>query len=357
MALTDDQRAMLQLLLERDQSYDDIASLLGLGVDDVRARARAALTEMGGRDPDAEVGLTDYLLGQSDPIGRADAARHLAENADARDLAGKLIGQLRLLAPSADLPDLPGERAGRRSRASEPAAAPAGAPRRTSASRNPLDGLKRLDGRQRRILAALVGGGLVVLAIVVIAAGVFGGDGDDGGATTDETTASNGGTTGATGSTGVAGTEPNATFAVLEPQNGTDATGGAEFGQLRNKPYLQINASGLAPSPEGDNYVIWLYGSDDNAFPLSFEKVGDEGTLRGLAPIPAQVLAVLSQGRFNSIDISLTDVAELQQALKRAQRQQAPPPYVGESVLRGRIQGPGVPTSGSGGGGGGGSGG
>ena len=80
MAITADQQAMLQLLLERGQSYEDIAQLLGQDEAEVRARARAALTELGGADPDRNVGLTDYLLGQADPIGRADAVRHLRDD-------------------------------------------------------------------------------------------------------------------------------------------------------------------------------------------------------------------------------------------------------------------------------------
>src|ERR671916_1661587 len=105
MPLKADQRAMLQLLLERGQSYDDIASVLGVSSDEVRERARAALRELGGADPDAEVGLTDYLLGQADPIGRADAVRHLQADPDALALAEELEAKLRLLAPDADLPD------------------------------------------------------------------------------------------------------------------------------------------------------------------------------------------------------------------------------------------------------------
>ncbi len=98
---------MLQLLLERGQSYEDIAGLLGGSRDDVRKRARSALEELGGSDPDREVGLTDYLLGQADPIGRADAVRHLQSDPEALALAEELTAKLRLLAPDADLPDLP----------------------------------------------------------------------------------------------------------------------------------------------------------------------------------------------------------------------------------------------------------
>ncbi len=95
---------MLQLLLERDQSYEDIASLLGGSRDDVRRRARAALEELGGQDPDREVGLTDYILGQADPIGRADAARHLQSDPESLALAEELSTKLRLIAPAGDAP-------------------------------------------------------------------------------------------------------------------------------------------------------------------------------------------------------------------------------------------------------------
>ena len=109
MPLTADQQAMLQLLLERGQSYADLASLLGVDEAGVRTRARAALTELAGADPDRNVGLTDYLLGQADPIGRADAVRHLKDDPDDLELATELTQKLRLVAPQAELPRLPGE--------------------------------------------------------------------------------------------------------------------------------------------------------------------------------------------------------------------------------------------------------
>ncbi|MGA9636438.1 MAG: hypothetical protein WBQ41_14475, partial [Solirubrobacterales bacterium] len=114
MSVTDEQRAMLQLLLEGGQGYEDIGSLLGIAPDEVRSRARSALTEIGGADPDAQVGLSDYLLGQADPIGRADAVRHLQSDPEANALAQRLAQNLRLLAPRAELPEIPEPRGGRR---------------------------------------------------------------------------------------------------------------------------------------------------------------------------------------------------------------------------------------------------
>ena len=73
-----------------------------------RARAPRS-TELAGADPDHRVGLTDYLLGQADPIGRADAIRHLKDDPADLDLATEIAQKIRLVAPAAELPRLPGE--------------------------------------------------------------------------------------------------------------------------------------------------------------------------------------------------------------------------------------------------------
>jgi hypothetical protein len=124
VALTDEQRAMLQLLLEGGQGYPEIGSLLGISPEEVRSRARAALGEIGGADPDAQVPISDYLLGQADPIGRADAVRHLQSDPEANALAERLVAQLRLLAPRAELPEIPAARGGRRAAAPPPTPPP-----------------------------------------------------------------------------------------------------------------------------------------------------------------------------------------------------------------------------------------
>ena len=123
MAMTPDQQATLQLLLERGQSYADLARLLGEDEDEVRARARAALTELGGADPDRNVGLTDYLLGQADPIGRADAVPPPARR-PRRPRAGRASSASTLRAI------VPGGRAAAAARRARAAAAPLRARRR-----------------------------------------------------------------------------------------------------------------------------------------------------------------------------------------------------------------------------------
>ena len=197
---------MLQLLLERGQSYADLASLLGVDEAEVRARARAALAELAGADPDRHAGLTDYLLGQADPIGRADAVRHLKDDPADLDLATEIAQKIRLIAPAAELPRLPGEerrprprrapsavlsrlpvpdRLRRRGPAEAPPESGPGAPRTT------------LSRRQTQLIVGLGTGAVLLVMIVLGVAGAFSSGGDDGGtaSTTTGTTTTTANTT------------------------------------------------------------------------------------------------------------------------------------------------------------------
>jgi hypothetical protein len=345
MALTDEQRSMLQLLLG-GQSYDDIASLLGIGADEVRSRSRAALQEIGGADPDAQVALSDYILGQADPIGRADAVRHLQNDPDANALAASLVAQLRLLSPQAGLPEIPAPR-GRRAPAPEPprvqtpsSGVPGSPPVPAQPTAPAAAGESRLGrvggalgragdafrgiGSSKRNSQLAIGVGALVLLLVVgglAIAGVFeGGDGDG----SDEQTAS------------VPG-DANLTVVRLAPLGGdSGAEGQAVFAQAQDQPLIQVNLSGLEPAPEGQNYIVWLYSEGGRAFPLARDQVGDSGNLTGAAPIPVQLASLIGNG-FNCIDVSLASNAEAQRALAQAAEAQDLPQHVGDSILRGQI--------------------
>jgi hypothetical protein len=186
---------MLQLLLERGQSYDDLASILGVEVPEVRNRARAALTELAGADPDRNVGLTDYLLGQADPIDRADAVRHLKGDPEDLAMVTELAQKLRLVAPEAQLPRLPGEERQPRPRRaiSERAPAPlrkvlpSRRGRETGEPRAPRTSLTR---RQTQGIV-VAGCAAVLIAVGALAiAGVFSSGSADS-ATTTSTTSTN----------------------------------------------------------------------------------------------------------------------------------------------------------------------
>ncbi|MDQ2700761.1 MAG: hypothetical protein M3Y23_05470, partial [Actinomycetota bacterium] len=177
MGLSEDSRTLLQLLLGRGKTYGDIAGLLGIDETEVRSRAHQALTEINGSDPDRDVNLTDYLLGQCDPIGRADVARELAGNEEAAETASSLAEQLSLLVPGAELP-----RAGQPAKAAAPRAPkpPSLRPRRkTSAGTDDAPAGSAASASQKRLIVILVLAAFLVLAGVLFLTGVFGGDDSD----------------------------------------------------------------------------------------------------------------------------------------------------------------------------------
>ncbi len=334
--ITEDQRAMLQLLLEGGQSYADIGSLLGIDAGEVRSRARTSLTEIGGADPDAKVGLTDYLLGQADPIGRADAARQLQHDPESAALAAKLSSQLRLLAPNARLPELPGAPAAPAPGAApsfggtaEPGGASAAAARSGAAARKGLDtlgrGVRGLGSKNRRLPVVLAAGGLAVLIAVLLITGVVGGGDDDSSTTDTSTTASNG----------------DLTIVELQPVDDSGASGQAVFVQAKDQPAVQLNLAGLQPSSNGDAYVVWFYnppsgGNPEVAIPFAFQVADKDGNLTGAAPIPSSLLSALPAIQGIRVSrVSREDEKTLSSFTTK--KSKSPPPYVGETVLEGAI--------------------
>jgi hypothetical protein len=356
VALTDEQRAMLQLLLEGGQGYDDIGSLLAIGPDEVRSRARAALREIGGTDPDAQVGLSDYLLGQADPIGRADAIRHLQADPEANALAQRLVQNLRLLAPKAQLPEIPEPRGGRRAPAPSPPPTPAQAPAApgpaapapsTAQARGPgfaasaagfISGLGRLRGRRRtQLIAGLAAALALLIVLVVVLAGGDGGDGNDC-KPLDTSTAQQAGVPliklAATGAASEADCTPSGQITLGQAQQNAQ--------QANNQTptfILQANAVHLTPTESGERYLLWLYKSDTQAVPLGQETVDDSGNLTGGVPLLAQQVLLLPA--FDTVRFSRVTSAEAQQIQQSLQAQGKKATgvvdFVGQPVLQGNI--------------------
>jgi Anti-sigma-K factor rskA len=318
MAITPDQRAVLQLLLERGQSYSDLATLLAVDESEVRSRARAALTELGGADPDRNVGLTDYLLGQADPIGRADAVRHLQSDPGDHQLATDLAAILREAFPSAELPRLPGEpRQPRRARRATEGEAAAG-------SRLPSVSLSQ---RQTRLIAILGAAALILIAAVLGITGAFGGDGDDDG------------TAATTATTTTPGTDEGQQLerVRLRPRGGGDAGGEAIFGlATADQAYVDISISGLDQAPQGQTYVVWLLLNEDQGYPLSPIAVSDQGTFEDRFSIPSAVLPVVARVRF--VDVSIAPVKEIRTLVRDAiENTELVLQKPGETVLQGEV--------------------
>jgi hypothetical protein len=329
MAVTPEQRAVLQLLLERGQSYSDLATLLGVDKSELRSRARAALTELAGADPDRNVGLTDYLLGQADPIGRADAVRHLQADPDDHQLASDLTAILREAFPGADLPRLPGEpRQPRRLRSSE-----------ESEGSSRISGID-LSQRQTRLLAILGAGAVILIAAVLGITGALGGDdssADSTSSTTSSTTAS----------------DQTVEQVKLTAPNGGNAKGQAVFGLATgDQLYVDVTIDRLDPAPEGKTYVIWLMIKDNKGYPLSPITMSNSGQFHDRFSVPSAVLPIAARTQVVDVSIAPDDeIANLvKSAIKNTELLLEKP---GETVLSGTV--PKAPQTGGGGGSGSGS--
>jgi hypothetical protein len=367
LALTDEQRTMLQLLLEGGQRYEDIGSLLGISADEVRSRARAALQEIGGADPDAQVGLSDYLLGQADPIGRADAVRHLQSDPESNALAERLEQNLRLLAPKAELPEIPAPRGGRKGATPPPPPAqPAQAPPATppvpgapAPAKGPgfahrvagaFSGLGSLSGKRRTQF--VVGSAAALALVIVVIVVATSGDSSEGNTIQTANGTKNVSSdckpvdTSAAQQAGVPTMKLLATGAAADadcPPSG-QITLGATQQASNNKNQtptfaLQANAVNLPPSASGERYLLWLYKSDTQSLPLGQETVDSSGNLTGGVPLIAQQVLLLPA--FDSIRISRVTATEAQQIQQSLQQQGKKATgviqFVGQPMLEGNI--------------------
>jgi hypothetical protein len=320
MGLQGDQRALLQLLCERGQSYEDIAGLLGGTPDDVRERARAALTEIGGADPDAEVGLTDYLLGQADPIGRADAIRHLQGDTEALDLARRIQDGIAQIAPAAKQPKLPEPR-GRRRKAALPDRTEEPSP----AAAAPDDPEAAAARRRRALIAGLAALGVVLVFAVLAIAGVFSGS--------DSTSE---GTTASTSTTA----ERNITSVPLKPVGGSGVAGTAVFGlgSDQQQLYVDLDIQGLDPDiSEDSSYLVWLMVGDNAGYPIDRLQVDADGGFSGRVAVPTPIAVVIGN-QARSVRISSTSTSRLQSEIKQATKQKVPIlPFTGDELASGDI--------------------
>jgi hypothetical protein len=108
-SLPGDQRAVLQLVLGRGRSYDEIAGLLSINRVAVRERALAALDALGPQtkvDREQRSMIADYLLGQLSADEAVEVRDRLSESAAQRAWARVLSSELAPLSNRA-LPEIP----------------------------------------------------------------------------------------------------------------------------------------------------------------------------------------------------------------------------------------------------------
>jgi hypothetical protein len=315
MPLSDDQKAMLRLLAQREQGYDDLAALMGLSVEEVRAKVGDALAQLekeGQEPPPAPAEpprAEEKSPAPAEPASPPEPSLP-AEPVEAESQPDK--------APAAPEPEPP---------AARPAAKPAGG---TPARPKPS-----LPGGGAR--AAIVAG-IAVLVLIAVVLAVSGGGSDSGGTTTTPASGETSASTGETANTSANSKE--ATQAILSPVGGGDAKGVAIFGRVKNSLALQIEATGLAPTGKGQSYTIWLYQSPRKMLPLASTRVDKSGKIGAQVEVPAEVLAYLAKGTFDQINVSLTTDAALKASLAKATSEKKAPIYTGTDVLRGPITGP-----------------
>jgi hypothetical protein len=327
--LSDDQRALLRLLAQREEGYEDIAALMGLSVVEVRSRVKGALSALD------ESGEAPSDAGGQRSADRAPAPVPPAERPMAEEAPKEAEGRrsaARATAPPAEAPQP--ARAGGAGADREASVSPPPVPRRAStASRGPRLALPR----DRRRAIELLGGALVALLIVLFATGALDIGGDDGSDGSDSAALQGGALDTANG---------KLTQAALQPVGGGDAEGQALFGRLGKQVVLQVLAEGLEPSTSGESYAIWLYRSPKLALRIGAVDVGENGKLGARFPVPTELLALVASGSFKQIQVSRTANAAYKAEVAAAKRAQRLPRYTGETVLSGEIVGPLVKAAG-----------
>jgi len=300
VALTDDQKAMLRLLAQREEGYEDMAAVMGISVEQVRERVKEALTEVDQPEtPEPESTPTPAPPAMPQPEAEAPAP-----------------------SPSPPAPE-----------PAEDKPKPQQPPKR-AAGKRPAQIPSLSLPKDRGALIGLGAGALVLVALAIVLA-LSGGGGSD-------STTTSASETSAEGTNASNAASSSLTEAVLSPTNGGDASGKALFGRYKKNVLLQVEADGLSPSPDGKAYAIWLFRSPKVALQIGAVNVDDSGKIAAQFQIPAQLLGYIASGAFNQVDVSLISTADYKAAFTKAKAENKLPPYSGESVLRGEITGPAI---------------
>jgi hypothetical protein len=300
-SLPADQRAVLELVLQRGRTYDEIAQMLSIDRAGVRQRALSAFDAIGPQtrvEPIRRALITDYLLGQL-PAGiseetRASLARSPAERAWARVLASELAPLARDPLPEIPAPQPAGAPAGpsEADRAATAAAAAAAAMGPQGAAAHPAAAGEEPPGgaapppfrRSSRVGGAvlLALGAAVVVAVVLVVLLTGGGSKKHTSSTAARTTTPAATTTSTTAGRVIAQVN------LLPPNGGSQAKGIAQIISVSNTMGVAIFATGV-PANSHNAYAVWLYNSPSSSLLVGFVNpgVGSNGQLQTEGRLPA----------------------------------------------------------------------
>ncbi len=329
--LPPDQRAVLQMVLQRGRSYDQIAQLLSIDRAAVRQRALAALDALGpatAAAPERRALITDYLLGQLPPAVADSTRQGLAESPAERAWARVIASELAPLA-SGGLPEIPASGEPARAEpvaagaAAKPAATPA--PVRSSAEQQPA---RRSSRRGGALLLGVVA--IIVVAVAVVLILNSGSSSSNSNSTSAGVTSAS--TTAAVSSAPATGTTSTSTtstpsaqiiaqFNLAPPLTSSKAKGAAFVVRRGTATAIVIQGQSVPANTTHDAYAVWLYNSPTDSHILGFVSPG-----------------VGSSGRLSTAGELPTNAAHFKQLLVTLETQKAPK-QPGKIVLQGELTG------------------
>lgn len=271
--LSAQQRAIVDLILKRGQSYDQLADTLGMPEARVRELARDTLTALApvsaaAVDDGWRAQIADYLLGQQAATEATATRGHLRRSEAARAWSGSVLDSLEHLYPKGELPTIPsGDNGGEPKPAREPK------PKRERPSPTPLTPEAAAIVRRRRIAGIAAGVAVLLFVLLIWPVGLLIG-GDDSGDGDSTTQASN-------------GRAQLVGQVVLRPTaEGTEDAGIAVVTRTDGKLELSLQAR-VTPTERNQAYEVWLYNSPEDARSLGAQVTNAQGVFAGRASLPA----------------------------------------------------------------------
>jgi hypothetical protein len=287
-ALAPDQRAVVQLVLQRGRSYEQIAELLKISGDAVRARAHAGVSALA---PDVELPadkvaqIADFLLGQQNGKPRQDTRRLLQEDEAARAWAATVRAGLEDVGPVPDVPEAAA--AGEDEEEEEQApvkAAPRPRPRtRPVAATEPepagAGSSSRLGG------AILIGGAVLAIVVVVLVLFVFGGS-DKSSSSGDKAA----GSAAATATPTPTATPRQVAQIPLKGPSGSKAQGVMTLYTAQGQLAFTLQGANVPQNKRNEAYAVWFTTPGGGSQRLGFaQPVGSNGQLGTTGPRTADL--------------------------------------------------------------------